>query len=74
MTDTNQHQTATTQKVAYWNNGAWTDPDTAALAVELEAFTDDYQIAEFPIDADPSFIDGEVWALLAKQQEERVIA
>ena len=56
---------ATTQKVAYWNTGLWTDPDTAAFAVEMGEFPDDYKIAEFPADAPPELIDTEITALLA---------
>ena len=56
---------ATTQKVAYWSTGLWTDPDTAAFAVEMGEFPDDYKIAEFPADASPELIDSEIAALLA---------
>ena len=58
--------TTTTQKVAYWRSGLWTDPDTAAFAVEMGEFPDDYRIAEFPADASPELIDSEVLALLAE--------
>ena len=58
--------TATTQKVAYWRSGLWTDPDTAAFAVEMGEFPGDYRIAEFPADASPELIDSEVLALLAE--------
>lgn len=57
----------TTRKVAYWCDGFWTDPESASLAVQIGAFSADYQIAEFPADADPAFIDTEIVALLAQQ-------
>lgn len=66
MNEMNGTNETNTQKVAYWTSGAWTDPDTAALAAELGAFPDDYRIAEFPADADPAFIDSEVLALLGE--------
>ncbi|EIJ34714.1 hypothetical protein [Thiothrix nivea] len=55
---------APTQKVAYWPSGLWCDPETAALAAELGEFPADYQIAEFPADADPALIDKEVLQLV----------
>lgn len=51
---------ASTQRVAYWLSGLWCDPETAALASELGEFPADYQIVEFPADADPALIDKEV--------------
>jgi hypothetical protein len=60
-------KTTKTKKVAYWCDGFWTDPESASLAVQVGAFTADYQIAEFPADADPAFIDTEIAVLLAKQ-------
>ena len=54
----------TTQKVAYWPNGLWCSPDTAALAVELGEFPTDYQLAEFPHDLPPEQIDKEVLLLV----------
>lgn len=55
-----------TQKVAYWPNGLWCDPETAALAVDIADFPPDYKIVEFAADADPALIDSEIKALLVQ--------
>lgn len=61
-----EEQNMEIQKVAYWPNGLWCDPETAALAVDIADFPSDYKIVEFPADADPAFIDSEIAVLLAQ--------
>lgn len=56
------------QRIAYWNDGFHLPEESAKLCVEVGAFSPEYQIAEFPPDADPAFIDKEIAALLVKTE------
>ncbi len=48
------------QRIAYWPNGEYTDPDTAELAVEVADYPADFKIVELADDAD---VDAEITAL-----------
>ncbi|HRJ51257.1 MAG TPA: hypothetical protein PLE99_00715 [Candidatus Thiothrix moscowensis] len=55
------------QRIAYWADGFHLSEESARLCVDVGAFSADYQIAEFPADADPALIDSEIAALLVQQ-------